>query len=158
MVGKLRPPFSPLSKKPHLLGWLYKFLFLLANSLNKSPLPVAGVLVLCCLSFAPRGGLWFPSLSAGTKDPQPNLGLGPLPVSQTQLLHPLWDLLPCALTCGILTRGWSASLLPFLPLPAQVLLHLGHCGRVNDDPLKCPFPIPTAESMLPCMAKGALQM
>lgn len=106
MVGKPRCHSPPLSEKPRLLEWLYKFLFLLANSLNKSPLPVAGVLVLCCLSFAPLGGLWFPSLSAGTKDPQPDLDLGPLPMSQTQLLHPLWDLLPCALMCGTWPCAW----------------------------------------------------
>ena len=121
------PPFS---KKPHLLGWLYKFLFMLASSLNKSPLPVARPLLFILCS--PGGGGYCGS---------PPCQLEPKILSLTlTLAHPPWVRLsscPC-IRCGvyshvllcvapglalsILTRGWSSSRLPSLPLPAQILL------------------------------------
>ena len=141
------PPFS---KKPRLLAWLYKFLFLLASSLNKSPLPVARPLLFILCSPGAGGVLWLSSLSAGTKDPQPDLDLGSPSVSQTQLLplHPLWDLLPCALMGGTWPCTWHLDQrlelisAPISALAAQILLHLGHCGRMNDDPLNVPSQSP----------------
>ena len=121
------PPFS---KKPRLLRWLYKFLFMLASSLNKSPLPVARPLLFILCS--PGGGGYCGS---------PPCQLEPKILSLTlTLAHPPWVRLsscPC-IRCGvyshvllcvapglalsILTRGWSSSRLPSLPLPAQILL------------------------------------